>query len=55
MEQSTLENLFLGQLMEVANCLKKSDSVANETKQTICLFSIGNYHSVVNETKHLFI
>ena len=27
-----LENLFLDQLMNVANCLKKKDSLANETK-----------------------
>ena len=27
-----LENLFLDQLMNVANCLKKKDSLANEIK-----------------------
>ena len=58
-----LENLFLDQLMNVANCLKKKDSLANEIKHLFIylvfavmavsqtkqnyLFSI--YNSVLNQ------
>ena len=47
-----LENLFLDQLMNVANCLNKKDSLANETKHLFIYLVLAVM--AVSQTKQNF-